>query len=231
MRRFLAVASALCLALAALWYGSKLPLDEQLLGLTAWLQGAGIFGALVYLLGFVVASLLFLPGLPMVMAAGYVYGPVFGFLLALPAATAAAAATFLTGRYVGRSWVEQRLTRHPRLLTLQAATAKDGFKLVVLLRLSPMVPFTLLGYVMGLSRIRFWDFIIASTLGKIPSLILYIYLASAVTQLQQLHTATQSDASRIFFWLGLVATGLAFAWIVRFAQAKSQTLLQGSGRS
>jgi uncharacterized membrane protein YdjX (TVP38/TMEM64 family) len=213
------IIAALC---CAIWC---LPVERWTLGFTAWLNAAGWVGAVVYLLAFVLGSLVFLPGLPLVLAAGFAYGPLLGFAIALPAATAAAASTFGMGRHLGRDWVERHLRHHPRFRTLDQATERRGFRLVVLLRLSPVVPFSLLGYLMGVSRISFRDFVLASTLGKTPSLVLYIYLASVVPHVSELKAARAEPSAEVLYWVGLVVTLLAVWQLARFARSETRHLL------
>ena len=220
--RALFVVSTFAAICCAVWC---LPLESWTLGFTAWLRTAGWLGVLLYLVVFVLGSLVFLPGLPMVLAAGFAYGPFVGFVVALPAATAAAASTFLMGRHLGKDWVERRLHARPRWRALHRATEHQGFRLVVLLRLSPLVPFTLLGYVMGISRISFRDFLVASTLGKLPGLALYVYLASVVSQVSELKRTTASTAGELLYWGGLLVTLLLVWQLGRFAQHKAQSLL------
>ncbi len=219
---------ALLVALASLVIFT--PFESGFLWLAEAMRSAGLLGLVAYALLYILASLMLLPAALLSMLAGFVYGPALGFCIALPAATLAAAVTHVVVRRVGRRFVEQRVQGHPRWAAIDRATESQGLKLVLLLRLSPIVPFALLNYLAGASRIRLSHFVFGSFVGKAPSLLLHVYASSAVSHVTQLKAGAKSadPASEALFWFGLLATVVATWQLARIATQKSELLLADS---
>jgi uncharacterized membrane protein YdjX (TVP38/TMEM64 family) len=201
------------------------PLRGAILGLGHWFAGAGVVGIVLYFALFTVGSLLVVPGSALTLLAGFAYGVGAGFAIAVPAATLAAWINFMFARTVGRRWVQRRLGDYPRLAAVSQAAAKEGMSWVILLRLSPVVPFSVLNYLMGVSQIRARDFIIASTIGKAPSVLAYVYLGSALSVLTSPDQAPQSVWTERLFWVGLGATLIVVLLIGRVVRRKTEKLL------
>ena len=123
------------------------------------------------------------------MAAGFVYGPLYGLLVVVPAATLGATGAFLLGRTVLRGWVRRRMRSSPRAQALDRAVGREGFTLVFLLRLSPLVPFNVVNYALSLSGISAGRYVLATFLGIIPGTWLYVDPGSLVTEAARLSTA------------------------------------------
>jgi uncharacterized membrane protein YdjX (TVP38/TMEM64 family) len=137
----------------------------------------GAWGPAAFVAGYVLAAVVGVPGSLLTLAAGAIFGLWAGTLWVFVGATLGASAAFLVARYVARGAVERRAARDPRFRQFQAidrAIAADGRRVVFLLRLSPAVPFTLLNYLLGLTRVRFADFVVASV-GMLPGTLLYVY--------------------------------------------------------
>ena len=156
------------------------PVNHWALLLVEWIRGAGALGVGVYALTYVAATLLLLPGSILTAGAGFVYGPLVGTLLVSPVSVLAATLAFILGRFVARTWVARRMEKHPRFAAIDEAIGKSGFKIVFLLRLSPVFPFNLLNYALGVTRVRLGDYVIASLLGMLPATLLYVYLGSLI---------------------------------------------------
>ena len=134
----------------------------------------GTLGPVIYVLGYVVAMVAGIPASLLTLAAGAIFGVWAGTLWALLGATLGAATAFLVARYVARDMVEKRVASVPRFAAIDRAIAADGRRIVFLLRLSPAVPFTLLNYLLGVTRVRFTDFLLGSV-GMLPATVLYVY--------------------------------------------------------
>ena len=205
-----------------------LPLDRWLLALVETMRGAGLAGALLYVLAYVAACVLFLPGSVLTLAAGFAYGPVQGTLLVMVASMLGAMAAFVLGRTVLRGRIERRLAGQPRFAAVDRAVAAQGFKVVLLLRLSPLFPFNVLNYALGLTRVPLRTYALASLIGMFPGTLLYVYLGSLVTSAAQLASGQRPQGGpygQLLFWGGLVATVLATVLITRTARrALQQTL-------
>lgn len=198
-----------------------LPIGRWALGLVEWVHGAGAAGVGVFALVYVLATALLLPGSILTLGAGFAYGPVWGTLLVSPVSVVAASLSFLLGRFVARDWVSRRVARDHRFAAIDAAVGESGFKIVVLLRLSPVLPFNLLNYALGLTRVRLRDYVLGSWVGMLPGTVMYVYLGSLVTSASQLTRGERPDAGpwgRVLYWGGLAATLLVTIIITRVAR-------------
>ncbi|HXW84355.1 MAG TPA: TVP38/TMEM64 family protein [Candidatus Binataceae bacterium] len=131
-----------------------------------------------FVLIYVVACVLFVPGSILTIGAGVIFGLVRGSILVSIAATAGATAAFLVGRYLARGWVSRQLEDRPRFRAIDAAVAREGWKIVLLTRLSPVFPFNLLNYAFGLTRVRLGEYVAASWIGMLPSTVMYVYIGA-----------------------------------------------------
>ena len=186
----------------------------------AWVSGLGVWGPVVFILGYAVAVICFVPGSLLTLAAGAIFGVVTGVVYVFVAATLGAAGAFLVSRYVARAAVERRIAGNPRFAAVDRAVAAEGRKIVFLLRLSPVFPFTLLNYALGLTRVRFGDYLIASV-GMIPGTLLYVYYGKLAGDVAALAggAAVEKDAG---YWavlaIGLVATVVVTTIVTRTAR-------------
>jgi uncharacterized membrane protein YdjX (TVP38/TMEM64 family) len=186
----------------------------------AWLDRLGPLAPLVYVGGYVVATVAFVPGALPTLAAGALFGLAEGTLYAFIGETLGGIAAFLIARRVARPMVERRLVRDPRFHAIDRAVAAEGGKIVFLLRLSPLVPFNMLNYVLGVTCIRFRAYALAS-IGMLPGAALYVYygkLAGDVTAL----AAGVAPARGAGYWavlvFGLAATALVTTLLARVAR-------------
>ncbi len=201
---------------------------RHLLNFVEWVRQAGWGGALAFAGVYVGAAVLLLPASVLTLGAGFIWGPFVGFAIVLPSATVAATAAFLLGRTVARRWVEGRVKSSPRFRAIDEAVASGGFRLVLLLRLSPLVPFNLLNYMLGLTRVSTRDYVFGSVIGMAPGTFLYLYLGSLVTSASGLLSGERPSAGplgTVLYVAGLVATLVVTVWITRAARATlSKTL-------
>jgi uncharacterized membrane protein YdjX (TVP38/TMEM64 family) len=211
-----------------------LPLDEWLLAIVDWIRGAGALGMAVYAIVYVLAAVLLLPASVLTLGAGFSYGPIVGTLLVSPVSVAAATAAFLLGRSVARGFVARRVGRgfvagarsaprngSARFAAIDRAIGESGFQIVFLLRLSPIFPFNLLNYALGLTRVRLVDYVLASWIGMLPGTFLYVYLGSLVTNAAELLSGKRPQAGpwgHVLFFGGLVATIAVTAILTRIAR-------------
>jgi uncharacterized membrane protein YdjX (TVP38/TMEM64 family) len=186
--------------------------------LVVWIHGAGVAGVAAYVVAYVTITLLLLPASLLTAGAGLAYGPILGTMLVSPVSVAAATLAFLLGRTVARNWVATRIAGDARFAAIDAAIGRHGFGIVALLRLSPLVPFGVLNYALGLTRVRLRDFVLGSLVGMLPGTLLYVYLGSLVTAVNALGTDSGSDVARRLYWAGFAATLVATALITRIAR-------------
>jgi len=208
--------------LAFVLSGGDVP--ERALALVEWSRSAGPLGAALYGLAYVLSAVLLLPGSVLTLGAGYAWGPVWGVVLVSPVSVAAATAAFLLGRTFAREAVEQRLGKDPRVAAIDRAIGEDGFKLVLLLRLSPVFPFNVLNYALALTRVRLRDYVLASAIGMFPATVLFVYLGSLVSSGAELLAGrpTAGPAGSLLSWAGLVATLAVVVLVTRVSRAALQ---------
>ncbi len=139
-----------------------------------WVAGLGVWAPVVFIAGYAVAAVALVPGSPLTLAAGAVFGLVKGTIYAWTGATLGASGAFLVARYAARGWVERKLEESPRLRAVDRAVGREGGKIVALLRLSPAFPFNLLNYALGLTNVRFTAYL-AACLAMLPGTLLYVY--------------------------------------------------------
>lgn len=197
------------------------PLGTWAQRLVEWIRDAGALGVSIFALAYVAAAALLLPGSLLTLGAGFAYGPFWGFLLVSPVSVLAATVAFLIARFLARDWIARRTASDPRFAAVDAAVAHDGFKIVVLLRLSPIFPFNLMNYALGLTRVRLRDYVLASWIGMLPGTALYVYLGSLVTSASALLSGSARDAGTwgtVLYWLGLLATVAVTVVVTRIAR-------------
>jgi uncharacterized membrane protein YdjX (TVP38/TMEM64 family) len=128
--------------------------------LSAWVQDARAAGPAVFIAVYAAATVLFLPGALLTLVGGALFGPVWGTLWNLTGATFGSALAFLIARYLGADWVSRRAG--PRLQRLNDGVADEGWRFIAFVRLVPLFPFNLLNFALGLTRIRFATYVVAS---------------------------------------------------------------------
>jgi uncharacterized membrane protein YdjX (TVP38/TMEM64 family)/rhodanese-related sulfurtransferase len=145
--------------------------------LDAWLRQAGAWGPALFIAAYVLATVLFLPGALLTLGGGALFGPIWGTLYSLTGATIGATAAFAIARYVASDWVARRAG--PRARRLIDGVEQEGWRFVALVRLVPLLPFNLLNYALGLTRIRLSHYVLASTVFMLPGALAYSYLGYA----------------------------------------------------
>jgi uncharacterized membrane protein YdjX (TVP38/TMEM64 family) len=188
--------------------------------LFGWLREAGAVGVLVYAAVFTVAAICLVPGSILTVGAGVAYGLVWGTIVASTASAVAATAAFLVARTIARRRVARWATSDPRFAALDAAIGDHGLKLVILVRLSPVIPFNVLNYALGLTRVRLRDYALGSFLGMLPVTVLYVYVGSLAGRLASLARGAASDGplGHTVSALGLAATIVVTIYVTRLAR-------------
>ena len=219
----LALAAVAGLAVAGRKAGALIP------ALSAWVDGLGVWGPVAFVAGYAVATVAFVPGSLLTLAAGAIFGVGKGTALVLLAATLGASAAFLVSRYLARGFVERRLAGNERLAAIDRAIGSQGRKIVLLLRLSPVFPFNLLNYALGLTRVRFADYALAS-IGMLPGTLLYVYYGKVAGDVARLAGGAPMRRGPAYYGvvaLGLVATVVVTTLITRIARRALQEATDG----
>lgn len=206
-----AVAALVVLGRAA---GGRLP------AFLDWVAGLGAWGPAVFIAGYVVACVAFVPGWILTLAAGVLFGLARGTLYVFAGAVLGSTAAFLVSRHLARGAVARRIAGDARFAAVDRAIARAGLKIVFLLRLSPLFPFNLLNYALGLTQVRLRDYLLASV-GMLPGSVLYVSYGVAIGSLAQVAAgmpARRDPAGLALFGIGLVATLLVTVYVTRLAR-------------
>jgi uncharacterized membrane protein YdjX (TVP38/TMEM64 family)/rhodanese-related sulfurtransferase len=175
--RFLvrAASLALLLALVAVAFIHRDALNAA--ALDASVRRAGVWGPVVFCGVYIAATVLCLPGSVLTLAGGALFGPVLGALYSLTGATLGATAAFLIARHLASDWAARKAGGWTRQLV--TGVEQEGWRFVAFVRLVPLLPFNLLNYALGLTRVRLLDFVLASYLFMLPGAAAYTYLGYA----------------------------------------------------
>ena len=195
-----------------------------------YIDGLGPLGPVVFVLGYAIATVAFIPGSLLTLAAGAIFGITRGVALVFVAATLGSTLAFLISRYVARGAIERRLQGNAKFAAVDRAIAAQGRRIVLLLRLSPAFPFSLLNYALGLTRISLRDYVFASV-GMLPGTILFVYygkLAGDVAALAGGVAPPRDTAYYVVLGVGLLATVVVTAVVTRTARAALRTATEGA---
>jgi len=197
-----------------------LPITEYMTGLLEWTEGLGVLGPVVVALFYIFACIFFIPGAIITLGAGFLFGPILGTITVSIGSTMGAAAAFLVGRFFLRETIEKKIESNPKFSAIDKAVGDQGFKIVLLSRLSPVFPFILLNYAYGLTKVSFWRYVLASWIGMFPATVMYVYFGSTAGQLTKIAAGEVEggSAQNIFYIIGLVVTIVVVVIVTRIAQ-------------
>lgn len=211
---------ALAIAIVALLLGFGRRAAGLLPDFVARVEGLGALGPAVFVVGYAVAVVAFVPGSVLTLAGGALFGLVEGVLYVFAAALLGSTAAFLIARHLARDAVAKRIEGDARFAAIDRAVGEQGRKIVFLLRLSPVFPFNLLNYSLGLTRVRLVDYVVAS-IGMLPGTILYVYigkLGGDVAAAAGGAGRERGPAEWALLGIGLGATALVTVLVTRIAR-------------
>jgi uncharacterized membrane protein YdjX (TVP38/TMEM64 family) len=183
------------------------------------IQQLGATGVVAFIALYALATVAFIPGSLLTLGAGVVYGVVQGSLYVLIGASLGAVLAFLVGRYLARDWVAKKIENNPKFKAIDAAVGREGFKIVLLTRLSPIFPFNLLNYAYGITGVELRDYALAC-IGMLPGTVLYVYIGSLAGSLAMLGSdqATNPLLQWIVRGIGFAATVAVTLYVTRIAR-------------
>lgn len=190
-----------------------------------WIDGLGLVGGIAFIVIYVVATVAFLPGSILTLGAGIVFGVGLGSVYVFIGATLGAIAAFLVGRYLARGWISRKIAGNQKFAAIDQAVAREGFKIVLLTRLSPVFPFNLLNYAFGVTGVSLKDYALGS-IGMIPGTVMYVYIGSLAGSLARIGTEAQPTnpalqwTIRIVGFLATVAVTVYVTGVARKALAE-----------
>jgi uncharacterized membrane protein YdjX (TVP38/TMEM64 family) len=179
----------------------------------------GAWGPVVLAVLYVPVTVLLIPASWVTLAGAFAFGVPRAFAAVSAGSTAGACLAFLLSRYLLRGWIEAKLAANPRFRALDRAVGEQGFRIVFLTRLSPLMPFGVLNYAFGATQITFGRYAIASWIGMLPGTLMYTYLGSAARQLTDIASgrAAAGPLSQSLFFVGLAATVAVTYQLTRIA--------------
>jgi len=198
------------------------------------IEPAGTPGLLFFFGLYITACVFMLPGSLLTLGAGAIFGIIKGFILVSISSTSGAATAFIIARYLARGMVTRHFRDNSTFHDIDRAVAEEGWKIVFLSRLSPVLPFNLLNYAFGLTTVPLRDYVISSWIGMMPGTLMYVYLGSLGGSLARLGI-TEADRLRtpaewFLFSAGLAATAILAVQITRIARkALSSRIKSGEG--
>ena len=195
-----------------------LPVKEWIREFIGWVQGLGPIGVVVFIIAYALATVLFLPGWIFTVSAGLIYGVFAGTAVALTGALIGASLAFLVARYLLRRNIEETTKKNPRFAAIDQAIGKNGWKIVGLLRLSPLIPFNLSNYFYGITSITFGAYVLVSAIGMIPGTLLYAYLGAIGQAGVSGGGGGHSKWQYVLLGVGLVATIAVTILVSRIAR-------------
>ena len=200
----------------------------------AWVRELGWLAPLAYGAIYALAVPLLVPGSLLTLTAGALFGLWPGVPVVFCGAVVGSSLAFLVSRYLARPWVESWAGRHPRFAAIDRAVATEGTRMVFLLRLTPLVPFTILNYLLGLTRIRWRDTLLAAP-GMLPGTFLYVYYGHVIGDVTAVAAGARpprTPAQYVLLAVGLVAAALVAWRVSRVARrALTETDLAPSGEA
>ena len=216
--KLLMLGALLVLGASAAWW---LPGSEALPALLEALEAAGPLAGAAFVLAYMAAAALAIPGSVLTLGGAFTFGFWWGLALVSLGSTLGAGAAFLSGRYLARGWIATKLEGAQRLRALDAALEADGFQVVLLTRLSPLFPYNLTNYAYGLTRVRLRDYMLGSWLGMLPGTVVYVSIGATARDLAALGAGrAQASPMRLaLLGVGAAATLLVSVLLARRARA------------
>ncbi|MBF2008550.1 MAG: TVP38/TMEM64 family protein [Chlorogloeopsis fritschii C42_A2020_084] len=203
--------------------------QEWLRSALQWIESLGAVGAVAFIALYIIATVAFLPGSILTLGAGVVFGVVWGSVYVFIGATLGATAAFLVGRYLARGWVAKKIADNKKFAAIDRAVGREGFKIVLLTRLSPVFPFNLLNYAFGITGVSLKDYFIGSV-GMIPGTIMYVYIGSLAGNLAMIGTEAQPTNPTVQWAIriiGFIATVAVTIYVTRVARKALEQEVNG----
>jgi uncharacterized membrane protein YdjX (TVP38/TMEM64 family) len=180
---------------------------KNLAYLKAWIERFGPLAPLVFIAGYILAVIFFVPGLPITILGGVAFGPLWGTVYVSIASTIGVALTFLIARYGARELVERWVSENQRLAKIDQAIARHGWRIVMITRLVPLFPFNLQNYAYGLTRISFWGYLLTSWPCMLPATVAYTFAGGALSE-------AGGDVRRTLLYLGIAGSLLVLVSLI-----------------
>ena len=192
-----------------------LPLASWVTALADWGQQHSVLGPVAYIIFVVLATVLFLPGSVAMMIGGFLFGFLPGFLFAALAIPLGAQSAFEFGRWVARPWVGRKVAENHRMQAIEAALREEAFAIIVLTRLSLIIPFNLLNYAYGATSVKATTHWIATAVGMLPAIALFVYLGTLARDFGQILSG-EAAPPELGYWVIAAGIGaiVTATWVI-----------------
>lgn len=211
------IATILALVATAITFNLQGLLKQSL----EWIAGLGALAPVLFIVIYILATILFIPGTVLTLGAGVLFGVVKGSIFVSVASTLGATFAFLIGRTFARGWISKKIEEHEKFKAVDHAVAKEGWKIVGLTRLSPLFPFNFLNYAFGVTQVTLKDYFFASWIGMMPGTVMYVYvgyLAGDLANLTHSSRGVRTPLERTLYIIGLIATVAVTLYVTRIAK-------------
>jgi len=205
--------------------GRHFHLGELFAAMLDRIRGLGALAPVLFIMLYVLGAVLFVPGSVLTISAGVLFGLLRGSICVSIGATLGAIAAFIVGRYVARDWVRSQLEGNPRFAAIDKAVGREGWKIVLLTRLSPVFPFNLLNYAFGLTAVKLRDYALATWIGITPATVLYVYIGSVGGSLA---TAGHSRRTPVQWMLDIVGLAATLGVAIYVSRVASRALKESA---
>ncbi|GMH08394.1 hypothetical protein Nepgr_010234 [Nepenthes gracilis] len=198
-----------------------LPIEKMLKDFLMWVkQDLGPWGPLVMAVAYIPLTVLAVPASVLTLGGGYLYGLPVGFVADSLGATFGATVAFLLGRTIGRSYVIAKIKDYSKFRAVAVAIQRSGFKIVLLLRLVPVLPFNMLNYFLSVTPVPLWEYILASWLGMMPMTLALVYCGTTLKDISDVTDGWHKfSLSRwVFLISGLVVSVILMICVAKVAK-------------
>ncbi|KAK9161280.1 hypothetical protein Syun_007621 [Stephania yunnanensis] len=163
---------------------ATLPIEKILRDFLIWIdQNLGHWGPLVLAIAYIPLTILAVPASVLTLGGGYLFGLPVGFVADSVGATIGSVAAFILGSTIAKSYVVSKMNDYPQFQAVTIAIQRSGFKIALLLRLAPLVPFNVLNYLLSVTPIGIWEYTLASWLGMMPITLILVYVGTTLKDL------------------------------------------------
>ncbi|KAI8002187.1 TVP38/TMEM64 family membrane protein slr0305 [Camellia lanceoleosa] len=205
----------------AVGYIYKDQINAFLTQFSGFIEGYGPVGYALFVAVYAGLEILAIPAIPLTMSAGLLFGSIIGTIIVSISGTVAASVAFLIARYFARDRILKLVEGNKKFLAIDKAIGENGFRVVTLLRLSPLLPFSLGNYLYGLTSVKFVPYVLGSWLGMLPGTWAYVSAGAfgrAIIQEESDVGLPGGNSQLITLGVGLLATALAAAYVTRLAK-------------
>ncbi|GAB4861189.1 hypothetical protein Ancab_036346 [Ancistrocladus abbreviatus] len=205
----------------AVGYVYKDQINSFLTQFSTFIEGYGPAGYALFVAVYAGLEILAIPAIPLTMSAGLLFGSVTGTIIVSISGTVAASVAFLIARYFARERILKLVEGNKKFLAIDKAIGENGFRVVTLLRLSPLLPFSLGNYLYGLTSVKFLPYVLGSWLGMLPGTWAYVSAGAfgrAIIQEESDIGLPGGNGQLLTLGLGLLATAIAASYVTKLAK-------------